>query len=107
MKTAIGKTEEKAPSLHVMLNYDAFGKYKANTLDEYIHKLESMNLSDLQTHAIKLGVKASCDRKRTAKTLCDQFIRDKAKFDLAIIREEQARKPKAVSEKEAAYKAPF
>jgi hypothetical protein len=107
MKTATGKTEEKSLSMHLMLNFSAFNAYKAPTLNDYTKKLESMNLSDLQSHAIKFGIRANCDRKRTTKSLIDQYIKDKAKFDLAVLKEQKSREVEVMSEKEAAYKAPF
>lgn len=87
MKIANGRTDRKNPSMHLMLNYQDFKKFNAESLEEYTQSLSSMNLSDLQYHAIKVGVKATSDRKRIVKILSDEFIRAKSKYDLAVIKE--------------------
>jgi hypothetical protein len=88
MKTVTGRSVQKNPSMHLMLNLQDLRKYNASTLEEYQSRLASMNLSDLQSHAIKIGVKATADRERIVKILASQFIKDKNKYDLAVYKEQ-------------------
>jgi len=87
MKTVTGRNGQKNPSMHLMLNAQELRKYKANSLEDYESYLASMNLSDLQSHAIKIGIRATADRPRIVKMLTAQFTKDKNKYDLAVYNE--------------------
>lgn len=74
------------PSVSQMMNFSIFSRYKASTLEDYQAKIASMNLSDLHRHAIELGIKPSSDRKRMAQALSSQYLKDKSKYDLAVLK---------------------
>jgi len=50
-----------------------FNKFGTEDLAEYEGKLDEMNLSDLQTHATKVGVIPRADRVRLKKDLLKSF----------------------------------
>lgn len=86
MSIATGKESGSKPSVHQMMNFSAFGRYKAKTLEDYQKRLASMNLSDLHRHAIDFGVKPNSDRKRMTNALSSQFLKDKSKYDAAVVK---------------------
>ncbi len=49
------------------------GEYKTDNLEDYTKWLKTVNLADLQHHAIKVGVRPSDDRRRTESLLIKEF----------------------------------
>ena len=46
---------------------------KNETIESYSQKVKSMNLAELQDHAISLGFKPSTNRQMLERTLINQF----------------------------------
>lgn len=86
MNVVTGKENGGNPSVSQMMNFSVFGRYRAANLEEYLAKIASMNLSDLHRHAIELGIKPSSDRKRMTQALSSQYLKDKSKYDLAVLK---------------------
>lgn len=86
MNIVTGKENGAKPSVHQMMNFSAFSRYKAPTLEDYQKRIASMNLSDLHRHAIQFGIRPSSDRKRMTQALSSQYLKDKSKYDLAVLK---------------------
>lgn len=74
MKQVDGKLDTfRATTLDQIWGDTGTGKYK--TMDEtvYAEQLRDMNLSDLQSHAIKVGFPPSSERERLIKRLIQEF----------------------------------
>jgi hypothetical protein len=74
-----GKAEERAPqnkfgSLDQILG-ETISKYKATTTDEYRSQIAEMNQTDLQSHALKIGLIPIEDRKVLVGRLVQEFER--------------------------------
>jgi len=69
-----GKEENFAPStLDQVWGDKGMTKYGTLKLDEYIKEIQSMNLSDLQLHARKVGVQPSDNRDLIVRKLVKEF----------------------------------
>jgi hypothetical protein len=74
IKQVHGKEEQFKPSTLDQIWGDT-GVYKYSTLDEdkYVSSLKDMNLSDLQAHAIKMGIIPVENRENLNKRLLKEF----------------------------------
>lgn len=78
-----GKRDGDKPSFFEQVGFSNFSKFNAKTEEEYLTKLKGMNLSDLHTHAVKLGVRPNSDRKRMEKVLVQEFRKAKSRVEAA------------------------
>jgi hypothetical protein len=65
-------------SLNDLFNFSNKTKYDVKTIAEYKKLIKQMNIGDLQTHAVKLGLKPSRNRAMLEKTLLNTFSKYKA-----------------------------
>lgn len=60
-------------SIREVIAAKQLGEYKTDNLEDYTQWLKTVNLADLQHHAIKVGVRPSDDRRRTESLLIKEF----------------------------------
>lgn len=65
-------------SLNDLFNFGNKNKYDVKTISEYKRSIKQMNIGDLQTHAVKLGLRPSRNRAMLEKTLINTFLKYKA-----------------------------
>ena len=81
LKQTDGKVETFQPTTLEQIWGDT-GMSRYNTLDEkeYVASLAEMNKSDLQSHAVKLGIVPHEERERLVKKLINEFKSHVASF---------------------------
>lgn len=74
MSQTHGKVEDyEFKSLDQILGDDGSSKYKTLDLEEYTEYLHELNKSDLQSHAIKVGLLPTDNRESLIKRLTKEF----------------------------------
>lgn len=63
-------------SLDEVFSSNARNPYKTNSKDSYENQIKKMNIADLQTHAISLGIKPSRNRTMLERNLISLFRRN-------------------------------
>jgi hypothetical protein len=61
-----------------------FGNYKTDSLDEYMSSLIAMNLSDLQAHCVRIGIKPNSDRRNLTEKLKKEFRANRSSYRGAL-----------------------
>lgn len=82
-----GKEENnnKQPSSLDEILGETLSLYTANSSEEYRGQLAEMNMSDLQTHAYKIGLVPTPDRKVLTDRLVQEFIKWNSRYGSNII----------------------
>lgn len=92
LHTTHGKLEETADnistsrkkgqyqSLDQLFGDNMYSHYDTLKEDEYTNQLNDLNLSDLQTHATKVGIMPTDNRERLTKNLLREFNTHVAKY---------------------------
>jgi hypothetical protein len=70
-----GKDEFAPQSLEQIWGDSGEGKYRTMEIDAYSQSLSEMNRSDLQTHAVKIGIIPVDDRNLLVQRLLREFKR--------------------------------
>ena len=92
--------EKKPKTLGDLAGYPKSSVYKTSDIDEYSSMLEKMSLSDMQNHAINVGLAPSSERNHLQKTLIREF-RSKVSASFGGTSQDQPIDP---NKKEAALK---
>lgn len=82
-----GKEEQakkQASSLDEILG-ETLSIYTANSSEEYRNQLAEMNMTDLQSHAYKIGLVPTPDRKVLTDRLLQEFIKWNSKYGSNVI----------------------
>jgi len=77
-----GKEEvnKKTPSSLDEILGETLSIYTANSSEEYRGQLAEMNMTDLQTHAYKIGLVPTPDRKVLTDRLVQEFIKWNSRY---------------------------
>lgn len=76
MKQTDGKIQKPVPTtLDQIWGDTGMSKYGTMDKDVYLNQLNEMNRSDLQLHAIKIGLIPNDDRNRLIKSLVAEFTK--------------------------------
>lgn len=102
MNIVTGK-KDSGPSLFEKIGFSHFYKFGAEDIDEYVKNLNKMNLSDLQAHAMKLGVMPKHDRNRIIRTLKQEFTKAKTERDVSRLPHAGKRSPETQAKLEELY----
>jgi len=65
--------KSKPKTLSDIAGYPKSSVYKTSNVEEYTDSLEKMSLSDMQNHAIEVGLTPSSERTHLKKTLIREF----------------------------------
>jgi hypothetical protein len=100
LKQTHGKeeTQNKPKTLDQIWGDDGLSKYKTNDVEAYTARLKEMNKSDLQAHAVKIGLIPIDDRNMLVQRLIREFKRHVASYRSPDIKAEtQASKENHIS----------
>lgn len=71
----------KSPrSLAEAMGFKGSDKYNTSDAEEYEKALKSMNLVDLQSHAIGIGIKPNCERRALQERLKKEFRKTNSSY---------------------------
>lgn len=79
------ETVQKKPSSLDEILGETLSIYTANSSDEYRGQLAEMNMTDLQTHAYKIGLVPTPDRKVLTDRLVQEFIKWNSRYGSNIV----------------------
>jgi len=74
------ETAKRPPSSLDEILGEALSVYTANSSDEYRGQLAEMNMTDLQSHAYKIGLVPTPDRKLLTDRLVQEFIKWNSRY---------------------------
>lgn len=82
-----GKEEiiQKKPSSLDEILGETLSIYTANSSEEYRGQLAEMNMTDLQTHAYKIGLVPTPDRKVLTDRLVQEFVKWNSRYGSNVI----------------------
>lgn len=83
-KTINNDPDKQPKSLADILGLTKKSPYETTDQAEYEKYLKSMNLSDLQTHSIKIGIVPNTDRENLTRRLAKEFKRHNSSYLGAI-----------------------
>lgn len=78
------KSQRKPSSLDEILG-ETLSIYTANNSEEYRKQLAEMNMTDLQSHAYKIGLVPTPDRKILTDRLIQEFIKWNSRYGSNVI----------------------
>lgn len=79
-----GRMKRPPMTINEVLGKKEFGPYKTDNEADYAASIERMNLSDLQAHAIKCGIRPGTDRKKLIARLLKEFKTSKSSYLAAV-----------------------
>ncbi len=74
------ETSKRQPSSLDEILGETLSVYKADSSDEYRDQLSEMNMTDLQSHAYKIGLVPTQDRKVLTDRLVKEFIKWNSRY---------------------------
>jgi len=74
------ETPKRQPSSLDEILGEALSIYTANSSDEYRGQLAEMNMTDLQSHAYKIGLVPTQDRKVLTDRLVKEFVKWNSRY---------------------------
>lgn len=74
------ETPKRQPSSLDEILGEALSVYTANNSDEYRGQLAEMNMTDLQSHAYKIGLVPTQDRKVLTERLVKEFVKWNSRY---------------------------
>lgn len=78
------KTKKQPSSLDEILG-ESLSIYTANSSEEYRGQLSEMNMTDLQSHAYKIGLVPTPDRKVLTDRLVQEFVKWNSRYGSNVI----------------------
>lgn len=83
-KDEVKALKEKHSTLDQILGDNGYSTYKTSNEEEYKLFLDDLNKSDLQEHAVRLGLAPSDNRRIMVERLLTQFKRHWAKYNIKL-----------------------